>query len=129
MDFLDRLCDALEADLSLYSAIDVGSLSDGDSIAIRRTPTAPNTRYYNGGKIEDFGFQILCKNSDAQVVINTIQDIADYLDGKTELPSNDGGFFLVKIEVSTDPNWVETTEHDQEVYTALFVAELYREVK
>ncbi|WP_307894066.1 phage tail terminator protein [Bacillus swezeyi] len=129
MDFLDRLCDAIEADLSPYSPIDVGSLSDGDSIAIRRYATPRNTRYYNGGKIENFGFQILCKNSNATAAINTIQDITDYLDGKTELLSNDGSFSLNIIEVSTDPNWVETTEHAQEVYTALFVAELYREVK
>lgn len=129
MDFLDRLLDKVEWDVPLFANyIAVGSLKDGNSIAIRQTPSSPEGRYYNGSRVDEFSFQLLVKHQNAQTAINTTQSITDYLDGLTDVVSGDGSFELQNIEVYTLPNWVETTGSKEEVYTALFTALLLREV-
>lgn len=128
MDFLDRLLDKVETDNELFVPfIAVGSLNDGNSIALRQTPSSPNGRYYNGDRVDEFSFQLLVKHQNAQTAINTTQTITDYLDSLTDVQSGDGSFVLQNIEVTTLPNWVETTSSKEEVYTALFTALLLKE--
>lgn len=128
MDFFDRLLDWVEVNVQLFSIIEKSRMrNEGPAIAVRKTPTPPNARYMDGSKIDDFGFQVLVRNMDAVTVIDTIERITKAVDGLTgkDIESHNNSFLLVKIEVYTNPNYVETNDRNEEIYTALFVAELY----
>ncbi|MEM5012066.1 minor capsid protein [Niallia taxi] len=125
MDFLDRMLDKLEADVKLFTFVKRGLLAEGNSIAVRSTPTPPNVRYLNNDKLDNYGFQFLVRHKDVLIAENTIQTIYEYLDNKQDVESQDGSFTLVKIDVSTMPNWVGMSGRNEYEYTALFQAELY----
>jgi Bacteriophage minor capsid protein len=128
MDFVDRLLDAIEKDLNLFTYIVKGSLVDGNSISASEYPTSPNTNYYDKSKIQTIGLQIRVKNKDKLIAETTIHAINDYLDGKTNVFSQNDSFQLIVIETYTAPNFVETNDRNEHIYTALFQADLYREV-
>ncbi|WP_017379740.1 phage tail terminator protein [Paenisporosarcina sp. TG-14] len=127
MDFMDRLLDKIESEFDLFgSSIVIGGLNDGNSIAVRRIPSPPRNRFMDGNRTEEYGVQLLVKHRDGRIATSTTQEISDLLETLEELSSNDGSFSFVKMECTTLPNWVETTNGKEQVYTALFVAELYR---
>ncbi|QKS71661.1 hypothetical protein FLK61_34105 [Paenalkalicoccus suaedae] len=127
MDFLDRVIDAMEADLTLFDIVRIGNLDPDNSIAIRQFPTSPGTRFFDNSRDDTFGIQVLVKHANGTTARNTIQSITDYLESLTGVTSDDGSFLLVNIECSTLPNWVEETDRNQQIYTALFEATIYRE--
>lgn len=127
MDFLDRLIDYIESNISLDSVLRVGKLSlDSKSISIRPTPSSMVNRYADKDKTREYSFQILMKDPNQFKVINKLDEITNLLDGidHREIISNNNSFKLVKCEVYTLPNYVEETEHEEYIYTALFRAEL-----
>ncbi|MER2057244.1 MAG: minor capsid protein [Niallia sp.] len=124
MDFLDRMLDKLESDVTLFTFVRKGLLAEGNSIAVRQTPTPPNTAYLDKNRIDNYGFQFLVRHKDVLTAENTIQSIYEYLCNKTDIESQDGSFKLVKIDVSTMPNWVGMSEREEHEYTAIFQAEL-----
>lgn len=127
MDFLDRLIDYIESNISLDSVLRVGKLSlDSKSISIRPTPSSMVDRYVDKDKIREYSFQILMKDPNQFKVINKLDEITNLLDGidHREIISNNNSFKLIKCEVYTLPNYVEETEHEEYIYTAMFRAEL-----
>lgn len=124
MDFLDRMLDKLESDVTLFTFVRKGLLAEGNSIAVRQTPTPPNTTYLDKNRIDNYGFQFLVRHKDVLTAENTIQSIYEYLCNRTDIESQDGSFKLVKIDVSTMPNWVGMSEREEHEYTAIFQAEL-----
>lgn len=125
MDFLDRLIDYIE--LNLDVSIKVGRLDRSTaSIAIRPTPSSISGRFMDQGKIREYSFQILTKNPNQQAAASKLEDMASLLEGLDgkEVKSNNNSFKLIKCEVYTLPNFVEVTDHDEYIYTALFTAEL-----
>lgn len=128
LDFLDRLIDWIEENVELFTLIEKSRMRNkGPAIAIRQTPTPPSTRYMDGSKLDDFGFQILIRHEDVLQVTDTIQRIKKSVDGLNgdTIKSDNGSFKLVQIDVYTNPNYVETNDRNEEIYTALFVAQLY----
>ncbi|UYG93187.1 minor capsid protein [Cytobacillus firmus] len=126
MDFLFRVMDYIENNVQLNAPINSPVLdSDSSAVAIRQTPSTMNTRFIEG-KTADFSFQILVKDKSHLACYNTIQAIFKALDGlsKGDIVSSDGSFSFIKCECYTLPNFVEKTEHDEYIYTALFTAEL-----
>ena len=127
MDFLDRLIDYIESKISLDSDLRVGKLSpESKSISIRPTPSSMVDRYVDKDKTREYSFQILVKDPNQVKVINKLDEITSLLDGidHREIISNNNSFKLIKCEVYTLPNYVEETEHEEYIYTALFRAEL-----
>ena len=129
MDFLDRVKEYLETELSLPYPIIVGVLgAESPSIAIRQTPSAVIDRYVDRGKTFEFSFQVLMKDKGRKQVnvIDTMSRIFDLLDGlpSGSITSNDGSFNFVTCECSTLPNFVEKTDHDEYIYTSIYTAEL-----
>ncbi len=127
MDFLDRLIDYIESNISLDSVLRVGKLSlDSKSISIRPTPSSMVNRYVDKDKTREYSFQILMKDPNQFQVISKMDEITSLLDGidHREIVSNNDSFKLVKCEAYTLPNYVEETEHEEYIYTALFKAEL-----
>ncbi|UTI41121.1 minor capsid protein [Niallia sp. RD1] len=124
MDFLDRMLDKLESDVTLFTFVRKGLLAEGNSIAVRQTPTPPNTTYLNKDRIDNYGFQFLVRHKDVLTAENTIQSIHGYLCNRTDIESHDDSFKLINIDVSTMPNWVGVSERGEYEYTAIFQAEL-----
>ncbi len=126
MDFLDRMIDYIEANVSLYKPMRVGILGDGDSIAIRATPGDPPDGYLAGDRLRNYPFQILAQHSSANTAYQTLETITKAIDGLGygAITSSDGSFVFVKCEVYTSPNFVEVTSKGLHVYTAIYQAEL-----
>lgn len=130
MDFLDRILDYIESSVPLYDSFSVGTLKDGNSVAVRPTPTSISTRYVEGSKIYPYGFQVLTKHKNMLTAYKAIQDVTEAIDGLTNgaITSSDGSFVFDKCEATTLPNWVEKDTQGYTIYTAIFQAELYKEV-
>jgi len=127
MNFLGKLVDHIESSLTLYSPIRVGMLGAGNSIAIRPTPGSMPSGYLNGDRLRPFSFQVLTQHADPQVAYYALEDIADLLDA-TDVDISGEGYVMVRCELYTAPNFVEVTERGFHIYTALFEAELLKEV-
>src|SRR5690554_6355483 len=129
MDFLDRVKEYLETELSLPYPIIVGVLgAESPSIAIRQAPSAVIDRYADRGKTFEFSFQVLMKDKGRKQinVIDTMSRIFDLLDGlpSGSITSNDGSFNFVTCECSTLPNFVEKTDHNEYIYTNIYTTDL-----
>lgn len=127
MDFLDRVKEYIEQNVILNAPIVFGLLDTApSSIAIRQTPSSMNDRYTDNGKTFIFAFQVLVKDVDHLTAYNTIQNIFNVLDGlgKDAIPSQDGSYAFVKCECYSLPNFVEKTDKNEYIYTAIFHAEL-----
>lgn len=127
MDFLDRLIDYIEKNVELDTHIRIGKLSsDSESISIRPTPSGIAARYGNSGVNREYGFQILIKGTNQLKVINTLEAITSSLDGlkRGDITSSNSSFDLVSCKVYTTPNYVEETDREEYIYTAMFIAEL-----
>lgn len=127
MKFLDAVMDYMDSNIDLGQngvnnvKVIMPHLGDGNSVAIRLTPSAPTD--YIAGFIYEVGFQVLVKNDDQIEAINIATDIFMELHHrKSQLKGDD--FRCISITCTTLPNWVETTEDGEYVYTALFRAEI-----
>mgnify|MGYP001949236914 CR=1 FL=1 len=127
MNFLDKLVDHIESSMTLYSPIRVGTLGTGNSIAIRPTTGTMPSGYLNGERLRPYSFQVLAQHTNPQVAYYTLEEIADLLDAADADISGDG-YVMVRCELYTAPNFVEVTEQGFHIYTALFEAELLKEV-
>lgn len=126
MDFKDRLLDKIEGELSLFSFFQVPRMSEyGNGLSLSKTPRPPGARFLNKSKMYDYGFQITARHTNGKIAEDTLQEIYDYLDGLKDVGETDGTYKLIKIEGYTSPNYVDTNDRNEHLYTALFVAELY----
>ncbi len=98
----------------------VGVLDDGDSISIRPTPSNFPVRYVDG-KERAFQFQIMAKSQSGNTAYASLEEIQGYLEGLTDLM---GDYEYVKCETVSTVNFVEYTEKNEMVFSALFVATL-----
>jgi len=127
MDFLDKIVDHIETNLGLYSPIRVGILGPQNSIAIRPTPGSLPDGYLNGDRIRGFSFQILTQHENPHTAYTTLEEITDLLDAM-DVDIQGDGYTMVQCAVYTAPNFVEVTPQGYHIYTALFEAELLKEV-
>lgn len=127
MDFLNKLMDFIEDELFLDVPVLPGKLEEeSQAIAIRPTPAGVDSRYLDKDKTHEFSFQVLSKDPNHMKALKVLYDITGLLDGLSNgaIKSADGSFSFVKCEAYVFPNYVETTEHGETIYTALFTAEL-----
>lgn len=128
MDFLDRMMDFVEGNLQLFSIMRKGPLDENSmAISVLPTPSTAIIRYFDKSKDYNYGFQVLVKHPTQSVAIQTIEDIVNLLDGVDgdKITSDDNTFSLVVCNVYTLPTFVEITEHNEYIYTALFQADLF----
>ena len=131
MELLDRIIDAITANVQLNANITVGVLSKKTkSVAIRLLPNTMRNAYMDKGRTYRLSFQVLVKDTDQMEAIRVINDITEFLDSLTseDIQLSDSRYKFIVCEVYTMPNFVEKTEHDEYIYTALFNAEYAKEV-
>lgn len=127
MDFLNRVKEYIEQNVTLNAPIVFGLLdSASSSVVIRQTPSSMNDRYTDSEKTLILAFQVLVKDVNHLTAYNVIQNIFNALDGlgKDAIPSQNGSYTFVKCECYTLPNFVEKTDKNEYIYTAIFHAEL-----
>lgn len=129
IDFLERLKDYTEGLPYTPSTIEVGLYKEnGNSIAIRPTPSSINVRYMEKGKMYPYSFQLLIHMDGSQnlMAYQTIQKLTSEFENLSSgaITSSDGSFNLVSMQCTTTPNFVQKTSYGV-LYTALFEAELY----
>jgi hypothetical protein len=126
MELLDKIIDYIEANVSLNAPIEVGVLNnDPSAVCVRLTPSNSRVAYMDNGRVYQMSFQVLVKDIDQAEAIREIDEITTVLDQLThdDITLEDSRFQFISCEVYTIPNFVEKTEHDEYIYTALFNAE------
>lgn len=129
MDFILRLKDYIENNVTLHAPIQPGVLSpDTQSVALRETPGNISERYWDRGKTYEYNFQILVKDPSYMRASNDCHAIQELLDGlpSDSIKSQDGSFYFESCQVYTTTNWVQQLEHGEHVFTAMFAAQLGR---
>jgi hypothetical protein len=128
-DFIDDMASHLEANLSLFTSLSVDVLpEDLNAITIRRTPSAPGTRYLDETKEWVMAFQVLVKHQEQWQSIQTMNEIAIHLDQlapNAVIPA-DGSYEFTKCEIYTMPTLVEKDSRGSYIYTALFNAIIFK---
>ncbi|HDR4464465.1 TPA: minor capsid protein [Bacillus cereus] len=108
------------------NVLDVGTNNTPrKSIAIRIIPSPPGEQYFEGETIRK-QFQILVKSPNGLEAMSSIDAIADELHNlhKRIFHSIDTSYELITMEKYVEPNWVDKTEANEQIYTALFTTEL-----
>ncbi|XQY90643.1 minor capsid protein [Metabacillus sp. HB246100] len=125
MDIIEQISRFIANNVELNAKITSPILAkDPSSIAIRETPSSVANRYLSTDKTLAFQFQILVKDSSVitvRKVLNSIFEVLDGLNGKPII-SGDESFIFSSCECTTLPNYVETTDHGEVIYTAIFNA-------
>lgn len=127
MDFLDRLKDHITANIVLNAPLKIGLLEPkGSAAAMRTVSSGVKARYLNGDTVYGMGVQILIQDADQKEAVKVLDNITHFIDRLTKdsITSLDGSFDFLSASVSVLPNFVQKTENDEYVYTAIYVAEI-----
>ncbi len=126
MDYLDRLKEHIEGLNTFKDTIDIGLLSDGESICLRLAPSAPPLKYLDKGNLYNFNFQVLVRHSSQITAYKTMQLIASDLDKleRGEMVSLDDSFKFMKCRTQSMPSFLER-DGSGWIYTVLFSSEIY----
>lgn len=109
------------------STINIGLYNEnGNSVAIRPSPSNINERYMSKGYIYPFSFQVLVHNRDNMFAYDAIEQLRSEYENlsKGSITSSDGSFLLVSMECTTTPNFVQKTSYGV-LWTAMFEAQLH----
>ncbi|MFA2606309.1 minor capsid protein [Bacillus cereus] len=110
------------------NVLDIGTKNEPrKSIALRLIPSAPGEQYFEGETICK-QFQILVKSPDGLEAMSSIEAIADELHNlhMRSFHCVDDSYNLITMEKYVEPNWVDKTEANEQIYTAIFSVELER---
>ncbi|MGG0282916.1 minor capsid protein [Bacillus pacificus] len=108
------------------NVLDVGTNdAPRKSIALRIIPSAPGEQYFEGETTKK-NFQILVKSPDGLEAMSSVEAIAEELHNlhRRSFHSVDTSYKLITMEKYVEPNWVDKTEANEQIYTALFTTEL-----
>lgn len=128
MGLIEDLADSLDANLSLFTIFKIDVLSAEDNaLTIRRYQSSQSTRFIDNSRDDLIGIQILVKNTDQRLAIDSIEKIRDYLATLEGLQSSDGSYEFIGIDIYIQPLLVEKTDHGAYLYQAMFTAKIYRQ--
>lgn len=119
--------DHIELHVNLNAILKLGKLDEEPkAIALRPTPSSVLTRSLDKGKTYESSFQILIKDPNQMIALDTLNKITVLLDGlsNSAITSENDSFIFVKCEAYVLPNYVDTTDHEEYIYTAMFTAEI-----
>lgn len=124
------MIDAIEANCSLFSTIDVpvvkiNSDGTGTGIAFSLTPVGQEIRYMDGSRLRNYSFQIMVRHTDQPLILETLYTINRFVDGlkADDIQSNNGTFEFNSVMVTSVPNLIQVDAHGC-IYVSSFQAEL-----
>jgi hypothetical protein len=125
LSFLDDLASNLESHLSLFTTFKIDILSDDDNaLTIRRYQSGPSQRFINKSRDDLIGLQVLVRNADQKVAVDTTESITEYLEKLQVLTSSDGSYQFISCDVYVNPLLVEKTDRNTYLYSVLFQAKI-----
>lgn len=115
-DYITMVVNHLKDTLPLFAPITMNELKPTDkSIAIRIMPVAPGDRYMNGQRARPVLFQVLTKSTSDLEAMNTIESIADELEG-------------FGCPVQSEPSFLQE-DGKSKIHTATFRGEIIKGVE
>ncbi len=124
MSFLNAVANRLEADVAIIgTVVYIGVSPQPETIAIRLAPATPGKKFYDRTATKNVMLQVLGKSADQDNLINVMQLIDESLN-VYNAPFAVEGWTLEKMQTYTEPSFVELGDDGQNLYTALYMAEL-----
>lgn len=104
MDFIDRLCDAINTIPDLPIKIRKGYLSEKESLGIYPIPGGQvGTRYYDGTKEEQLNYEIQMQSKEPAEVETALWQISDFIERLDHLDSQTDSFQFNNITIASKP--------------------------
>lgn len=97
-----------------------------NSILLRIIPGAPLEADLLRGQTWDFSFQILTKHENQMIAYSQAEQLKEVLHLLNYEDFETNSHQLINMTCTTTPNWVETNDRKQHIYTALFSAEIIK---
>lgn len=129
LDFLDRVMDAIERNVSLQGLTLRSSILKGESIALVLTPNGEKIGYQDGSYERSYSFALNAQSNREMTALNVLNDVVAYFDSLEEedILSENGSFVVEGKEASSVPNLVSADDAGNFVYSATFKIKLYIE--
>lgn len=115
LDLVERLAERLNK-LSIFSPVEIGILDADNSVAITTLPGGFERPFYHGESIKTQNVQITAKHHDQQVVFNTLNKIARYLENITDLDSENDSYVFLSVNEVSMPALVAISDNVQYLY-------------
>lgn len=124
--FIDSVIAYVNSPVVVHDPIKVGVLDiDEEGVAIRLIPGPAGERHFEG-HTDVVHFQVYTKNRNQLEAIDKITTITNKLTyvNRGRIATIGGAFTILTCDVYTSPNFVEKTDNNEYIYTALFQAEI-----
>jgi len=117
MDFIDRLCEAINTIPDLPLPIRKGYLSEEESLVIYPIPGGQvGRRYYDGTKEEQLNYELMMQANDGNAVELTLWQISDFIERLDHLESQTDSFQFNNITIASKPFLGPAQEQDWFVF-------------
>lgn len=122
LDFIDRLADLIDAYKFPYK-LRVGSLDEGESMAIMTLPGGEEAVYFDGVRDKTLNIAIDIKSKSTIKAYQTLNVLFQLLESLVDLPSQNESYDFNGITTTNAPNKIGADEH-YELWECTFAFDL-----
>lgn len=108
-EFMDVLCDTLEANCNLSHSIDLEELNPSGGIYAELGEGFSDTIYYDKSAVKVLPVLFLCRDSDQKNGMEQLSNICNYLQKLKEYPNGET-FSWLDTEIAKEPNKIGRDE-------------------
>ena len=102
--------------LGLYAKSYIGNLEYDESISIQALPGGVKTLFYDGTRDQTYNVQVAAKSKNQLNCLNSLDTILGSLTTVTDLPSMNGSYQLVDVNIESPPTFVGQDEQGYFIY-------------
>lgn len=110
LDFIDRLADLIDTYKFPYE-LRIGSLDEGESMAIMTLPGGEETVYFDGVRDKTLNIAIDIKSKSTIKAYQTLNVLFQLLESLVDLPSQNDSYDFNGITTTNAPNKIGADEH------------------
>ena len=122
LDFIDRLADLIDAYKFPYK-LRIGSLDEGESMAIMTLPGGEEAVYFDGVRDKTLNIAIDIKSKSTIKAYQTLNMLFQLLESLVDLPSQNDSYDFNWITTTNAPNKIGADEH-YELWECTFAFDL-----
>lgn len=122
LDFIDRLADLIDAYKFPYK-LRIGSLDEGESMAIMTLPGGEEAVYFDGVRDKTLNIAIDIKSKSTIKAYQTLNVLFQLLESLVDLPSQNDSYDFNGITTTNAPNKIGADEH-YELWECTFAFDL-----
>jgi hypothetical protein len=98
---------------------------DDNALTIRRYQSGSSLNFLDNSRDDTIGIQILAKNKNQQIAVETLELIVDFLYKSENIP-NDGSYQYITTNIYINPILVEKTDRDSYLYSTLLQVVIHK---